>query len=156
MNNVIRSGHGPWRTTARSTIMSQSSYAVFKGFVFIARLAACRRRSLTFRLSFKLIEIIRQQDLTSRRAYFHVHVAPGQKLLCVLQGFRSVGMTNINVRKLIAPADQEFQLRGASHARGRSQGRRARAAPAPVVRSIRSDETGTSRAPLSLRRKSSS
>jgi hypothetical protein len=101
-------------------------------------------------LSLELIEFIRQQYLTSRRAYSHVHVASEQKLPCVLQGLRSRGMTNIDARKLVAPADQEFQWR-ANHARGPPQGRRARAALAlsPAVRSSRSDETGTSRAPLS-------
>ena len=97
--------------------MSTSSYAVFKGLVFIVCLAAFAPVDLAGSLSFKLIEFTRRQDPTSRRAYFHVHVTSDQKLLRVLQGFRSGGMTNIDARKLIAPADQEFQLRGANHAR---------------------------------------
>src|SRR5581483_1057567 len=112
--------------------------------------STCSQRILGGLLSFKLIEIIRQQNLTSRRAYFHVGVASGQKLPCVPQGFRGRALTNIDTRKLIAPADQEFQWRGASHARAPSQGRRATAAPAqsPAAQSSRLDETGTSRAPL--------
>src|SRR5690242_4991635 len=106
MNTVIPTGHGPWRTTARSTIMSQSSYAVFKGFAFIARLAACRRGCLTFRLSSKLIELIGQQDLTSWRAYSHVPGPSPPQLLCLLQRFCSRRTSNIDARKLIVPAHQ--------------------------------------------------
>jgi hypothetical protein len=36
-------------------------------------------------LRFELIELIGAQDLSSRRAYSHVHIASIQELLCVLQ-----------------------------------------------------------------------
>lgn len=64
----------------------------------------------------KPIELIGQQDLTSWRAYSHVHVALSQELLCLLQCFRSRGTPHIDARKLIVPADQELQLRRANHA----------------------------------------
>jgi hypothetical protein len=104
---------------------------------FIGRLQALcahclprRPPDLGVSLAFKLLEIIRQQDLTSRRANFHFHVTSGQQLLCVLQRFRSCGMTNIDARELIAPADQEFQLLGLSHAKQLRRGEKARAVPA--------------------------
>ena len=114
------------------------------------RRAACHRRSQTFRSSRQLIELIGQQDSTSRRAYSDVAVTSPQQLLCLLQCPRSRGTSNIDARKLIVPAHQILQWRRASHARGPPQGGKARAAtaPSPAVRSIRSDETGTSRAPL--------
>jgi hypothetical protein len=34
--SVIPTGYGPWRRIACSTMMSPSSYAVFRGFAFIA------------------------------------------------------------------------------------------------------------------------
>jgi hypothetical protein len=46
MNSVIPRGHGPWRAIARSTMMSESSYAVFRDFAFIAGLATLRRYKL--------------------------------------------------------------------------------------------------------------
>ena len=128
---------------------------------FIGRLQALRAhclprrpRGLVVSLSFKLLEIIRHQDLTSRRANFHVHVTPGQQLLCVLQRFCSLGMTNIDPRELITPADQELQLLGLSHARQPRRGERSGAVPArsPAAQSSRSDEIGPLRAPLSSAR----
>ena len=68
-------------------------------------------------LSFKLIELIGQQDSTSWRAYSHVHVTSSHGLLCLLQRLRSCGASNIDARKLIVSADQELHLRRASHAR---------------------------------------
>jgi hypothetical protein len=68
-------------------------------------------------LSFELIEVVGQQDLTSWRAYSHIHVASSHEFLCLLQRFRSCGASKIDARKLIVSADQELELRRANHAK---------------------------------------
>ena len=97
--------------------MSPSSYAVFRSFTFIAASQLLGPWTLGVSLSFKLIELIGQKDLTSWRAYSDIHVTSSQELLCLLQRFRSCGVSIIDARKLIVSADQELHLRGASHAR---------------------------------------
>ncbi|SRR5579871_6458306 len=107
-------------------------------------------------LSFELIELIGQQDLTSWRAYSHVHVTSSQEFPSLLQRFRSCGASDIDARKLIVSAGKELQLRRTSHARRPPQRSEAKETVArlPVARSSRSGDAGT-HVLLSLRRERS-
>jgi len=156
MNSVIPVGHGPWRRIACSTMMSPSSYAVFRSFTFVAASQLLAPWTFGFSLSFKLIELVGQQDLTSWRAYSHVHIASCHEFPRLLQRFRSCGASNIDARKLIVSADKELQLRRASHARQSPQRSAAKKTVArlPVARSSRSCDAGTHEL-LSLRRERS-
>ena len=117
MNSVIPMGQGPWRRIACLTLMSPNSYAVFRGFYFTATSELFPPSMFGISLSFELIELVGQQDLTSWRAYPHIHVASSHEFLCLLQRFRSCGASKIDARKLIVSADQELELRRASHAK---------------------------------------
>jgi len=67
-------------------------------------------------LSFKLIELIGQQDPPSGRGYPHIKVTFLQKLLCLLDGRPRRGTAEIDPAKLIVAADQVMQFGRPIHA----------------------------------------
>ena len=130
--------------------MSKSSQAVLKALELIWPYTSCTHSLSISQLSFEQIELIRQQNLASRRAYSHVHIPSPQQFPCFLQGIRCCGTAKTDATELTIPTDQVFQFRGAIHAGQPLQRPKAeaRAGRSPAVRSSRPGETGTLRAPL--------
>src|SRR5579871_2859879 len=125
--------------------MSASSYAVLRGFALMVDLASLAAIACGISLSVELLEFIRQQDLTSRRAYFHIHMPLLHQLSRLLQGGRRCRTAKIDPARWVAHTDEVLQFRRAIHARRPLQWPKEEAAgQPPAARPSRSSEPETS------------
>jgi hypothetical protein len=77
------------------------------------------RNDLSAGLFLELIKLIRHENLASRRAYPHVHVALFHELSCLLHGRSRSSAAKINPGGLIVSADEVFEFGRPSHAGAR-------------------------------------